>query len=105
MTIDTYRHIVIHDPSTDRVCAAGTLFIEHKYIHSCGRVGHIEDVVVAEAARGRHLGKWLVEALLEEARLAGCYKCILDCEDGKAAFYEKCGLSRKQVQMAKYFHS
>lgn len=41
----------------------------------------------------------LVEAVTERARGAGCYKIILDCSEGNAAFYSKCGLSRKDIQM------
>lgn len=33
------------------------------------------------------------------AKEAGCYKVILDCAENNVAFYEKCGLTRKEVQM------
>lgn len=32
---------------------------------------------------------------------AGCYKVILDCSEDNVPFYEKCGLTRKEVQMVK----
>lgn len=35
------------------------------------------------------------------AKEAGCYKVILDCAEANAAFYEKCGLTRKEVQMVR----
>lgn len=41
----------------------------------------------------------LIEALIEESRKSGCYKVILDCSEANQAFYEKCGLTRKEVQM------
>ena len=41
----------------------------------------------------------VIEALMEFARAAGCYKVILDCGESNVAFYEKCGLTRKEVQM------
>jgi hypothetical protein len=43
----------------------------------------------------------VIEALLEAAREAGCYKVILDCAEANAAFYEKCGLTRKEIQMVR----
>jgi glucosamine-phosphate N-acetyltransferase len=46
--------------------------------------------------------KSLVEALVEASKAAGCYKVILDCAEHNVAFYEKCGLARKEVQMARY---
>lgn len=41
----------------------------------------------------------MIEALVALSRQYGCYKVILDCSEENAAFYEKCGLSRKGVQM------
>lgn len=66
------------------------------------QVGHIEDVVVDAAARGQRLGQRLVDALVAAAKAAGCYKVILDCAEHNVAFYEKCGLTRKEVQMVRY---
>jgi len=40
--------------------------------------------------------------LTDTAKEAGCYKIILDCSEDNAPFYEKCGLSRKEIQMVKY---
>lgn len=36
---------------------------------------------------------------MEVCRQQGCYKVILDCSEANQAFYEKCGLTRKEVQM------
>jgi glucosamine-phosphate N-acetyltransferase len=44
-----------------------------------------------------------VNALVEEANERQCYKVILDCDEANVGFYEKAGLVRKEVQMAKYF--
>lgn len=41
----------------------------------------------------------LIEALVDAAAQQGCYKVILDCSEANQAFYEKCGLIRKEVQM------
>jgi hypothetical protein len=43
----------------------------------------------------------LIEALVDVARQRGCYKVILDCSEANQAFYEKCGLTRKEVQMVR----
>jgi glucosamine-phosphate N-acetyltransferase len=104
MPLDTYRHFVVVDTADhNSIVGAGTLFIELKFIHACGRVGHVEDVVVAERCRGRALGKVVVEALVEEAKRAGCYKIILDCAEKNVQFYERCGFSKKELQMVIYF--
>ncbi|XP_020592822.1 glucosamine 6-phosphate N-acetyltransferase 1 [Phalaenopsis equestris] len=94
---------VIEDLKTGRIVATGSVFVEKKFIHGCGKVAHIEDVVVDAAARGRCLGQRVVRFLAEHARVAGCYKVILDCTSELRGFYEKCGFVEKNVQMAMYF--
>lgn len=97
------RIVVVLDEQMGRVLATGTAFLEKKFIRNCGCVAHIEDVVVDRNTRGKHLGKLIVDDLLEYARLHGCYKAILDCSEENVGFYEKCGFYRKEVQMACYF--
>ena len=31
----------------------------------------------------------------------GCYKVILDCAEANIVFYEKCGLTRKEIQLVR----
>jgi len=44
----------------------------------------------------------IVDELVRRAEQEGCYKVILDCDESNVAFYAKCGLKIKGVQMAKY---
>ena len=53
---------------------AATLVREKKFIHSCGAVGRVEDVVVSDQYRGRQLGKLLVNTVTRLAVSTGCYK-------------------------------
>jgi len=48
---------VAHDSTTDKIVGCCSLLIEDKFIHSCGRVGHVEDVVVDKDYRRMSLGK------------------------------------------------
>lgn len=99
---DSYYPHVITDAS-GKIVAAGTLLVEHKFIRNLGTCGHIEDIVVDSGQRGKNLGKILLQYLKELAGQVGCYKVILDCEEGKVQFYEKCGFKEKGRQMAHYF--
>jgi glucosamine-phosphate N-acetyltransferase len=65
--------------ATKKIVAAATLLVERKFIHACGITGHVEDVVVSKAMRGRNLGVKLIEALKYLSKELGCYKLILDC--------------------------
>ena len=94
--------VVVEDTSRGQLVACGTLVVEHKFIHSNGAVGHVEDVVVDSACRGLGVGRELILALKQMAKRAGCYKCILNCSEDNVPFYEKCGMHRKCVSMAKY---
>lgn len=81
------------------ILAAGTLLMEQKFIHEGSLVGHIEDVVVAEKARGLGLGKQIVEHLVNRARELGAYKVILDTKEDTTGFYNKMGFHKHEVQM------
>ncbi|KAL3566663.1 hypothetical protein D5086_032078 [Populus alba] len=100
---DDHLICVIEDDRSGKIIATGSVFIEKKFLRNCGKVGHIEDVVVDSAARGMQLGKKIIEFLTDHAHSMGCYKVILDCSLENKAFYEKCGYKQKEVQMVKYF--
>lgn len=93
---------VIEDQSR-KIVATGSVFIEKKFIRNCGKVGHIEDVVVDTNTRGMQLGKKIVGFLSDHARSVECYKVILDRSAENKTFYEKCGFKQKEIQMVKYF--
>ncbi|KAJ2543596.1 Glucosamine-phosphate N-acetyltransferase-like protein [Coemansia sp. RSA 1933] len=97
-----YFVIVIENLETNTIVASGTLVVEQKFIRGCGRVGHIEDIVVAKGQQGKRFGFTIIKQLLEIGAATGCYKSILDCSPENVAFYEKCGLENKGVQMAMY---
>ncbi|KIZ04131.1 glucosamine-phosphateN-acetyltransferase [Monoraphidium neglectum] len=117
---DDYHIAVVEDKASGKLVGTAALIVERKFIHACGkasgvaalrmrpaaaepmRVGHIEDVVVDQAARGQRLGQRLIEELVRVCKEKGCYKVILDCADHNVAFYEKCGLTRKEIQMVRY---
>ena len=88
----------------NKIISCATLFVEPKFIHSCGKVGHVEDVVVDVACRGQKLGKKIIDFLGQEAERLGCYKILLDCSDKNVKFYEKCLYDRKGAYMARYLN-
>ncbi|KAG2238780.1 hypothetical protein Bca4012_024125 [Brassica carinata] len=100
---DDHLICVIEEESSGRIAGTGSVMIEKKFLRNCGKVGHIEDVVVDTKFRGKHLGKQVVEFLTDHCLAMGCYKVILDCSAEKKVFYEKCGLVNKGIQMSKYF--
>jgi len=75
----------------NQIVGATTLLIEQKFIHDGGKVGHIEDVVVSKSHQGKGIGEKIMLYALDYAKKQGCYKTILDCEDGVKPFYEKIG--------------
>ena len=82
-----------------QIVGTATLLLEHKFIHSGGRVGHIEDVAVHRDFQGLGIGSLLVRHAVEQTRLAGCYKVLLSCFDDRVPFYEKLGFRRHDVGM------
>jgi GNAT superfamily N-acetyltransferase len=103
-TSEANQHmLVVADKRTGHVVGAGTVVIEPKFIHEGGLVGHVEDVVVDSALRGKGIGKRLVQQLVLIANESGCYKVILDCAEENVPFYTICGFTRKEIMMVKYF--
>ncbi|KAJ0087904.1 hypothetical protein Patl1_32504 [Pistacia atlantica] len=43
---DDHIVCVIEDDHSGKIIATGSMFIEKKFLRNCGKVGHIEDVVV-----------------------------------------------------------
>ena len=74
-----------------KIVGTTNLFIESKFIHEGGFVGHIEDVSVDKDFHGRKIGQKIMEYLLEVSKRRGCYKTILNCTDDVKPFYEKLG--------------
>lgn len=99
---DIFHTLVILN-ERDRVVGCGTVLIERKLIHECGRVGHIEDIAVAKDQQGKKLGLRIINALTEIGRAQGCYKIILDCSEHNVKFYEKCGFKRGGAEMVLKF--
>ena len=71
---NTYYVIVLEDRTLGKVVGAATMVRERKFIHSCGSVGRLEDVVVSDDYRGKQLGKLLVATASLLAVKLGCYK-------------------------------
>ena len=63
---------------------------------------YLDDLCVDEAARGRHVGRALYQAVLDLARGSGCYNVTLNvwtCNESAMRFYERCGLKPQKVGM------
>ncbi|GJU61694.1 glucosamine 6-phosphate N-acetyltransferase [Tanacetum coccineum] len=73
---DDHIICVIEDVCRSKIVATGSVFIEKKFVRSCGKAGHIEDVVVDSSARGMQLGKKVIGFLADHARSMGCYKLL-----------------------------
>lgn len=76
------------------ILGTGTLIIEQKFIHNGGKVAHIEDVAVLPNYHGFGVGKMIMDSLIELAKIAKCYKVILNCEPELEGFYTKFGFYR-----------
>ena len=98
------NHIIFVAIDDEKIVGSTTLFIEQKFIHDGGLVGHIEDVVVRKDYEGQGIGMKLVISLLDVAKQRKCYKTILNCEDTLNPFYEKIGFKIATNEM-RYDHN
>ena len=97
------NHMIHVAIDNKKIVGSTTLFIEQKFIHDGGLVGHIEDVVVRKDYEGKGIGMKLVTSMLEYAKRKKCYKTILDCKDDVKQFYERIGFKHESNGM-RYDH-
>jgi ribosomal protein S18 acetylase RimI-like enzyme len=67
-----------------------------------GLVGHVEDVIVTQSARGQRLGVALMEELQEEAVRLGCAYLQLTSRPRRAAanrLYQSLGYERRETNV------
>jgi len=101
LNTDHIIHVAVDD---NKIIGSTTLFIEQKFIHNGGLVGHFEDVVVRKDYEWKGIGIKLVMSLLERAKEKNCYKTILDCKDDVKQFYERIGFKHESNGM-RYDHN
>jgi len=87
------------EAENEHLVGIGTILIEHKLIHNCSCVGHIEDIAVDEKYRNLNIGKMLINNLVNIAKDKNAYKVILNCNQEKTGFYEKCGFHKSNFEM------
>jgi len=67
--------------------------------------GYIEDVVVDERARGRHIGEALTQACLEQAERSGAPQVMLTCNPGRDAankMYQNMGFELRRTNVYRF---
>lgn len=105
MLKDDSRPIFVAADETDQVLGyAFCIFQQHlnDNILTDIKTLYIDDLCVDENIRGRHIGKFLYDYVLEFARKEGCYNVTLNvwsCNEAAMKFYEKCGLKQQKVGM------
>jgi len=97
--LDDSNHIIHIAELDGKIVGSSTMFIEQKFIHEGGLVGHIEDVVVRKGFERKQIGQKIIKSLLLVAKNRGCYKTILDCKDDVKEFYEKIGFKHESNGM------
>ena len=95
--------VVAHNTWDDSIIGCGSVFIEPKFLHGGKSCAHIEDIVVTTQSRGQHVGQAIIESLLCISQHTNSYKVILNCSENNVGFYQKCGFSRREIEMTIYF--
>ena len=80
-----------------KVIAYGSIVIENKIRGELA--GHIEDIVVNHNVRGNHLGVRLIEELVKIAKVKGCYRITLSCNESLIKFYNKNNFNVSEIAM------
>jgi len=84
----------------NKIVAYGSLVVENKVRGEVA--GHIEDIVVDTAVRGKMIGVLLIKELINIAKDKGCYRITLFCKETLIKFYARNGFEVNNVVMKKY---
>jgi len=87
----------------DKVVAYGSIVIENKIRGDIA--GHIEDIVVDAAVKGKMVGVKLVKELVDIGKTRGCYRITLFCDEKLIKFYERNGFKVNNVMMKVFLDS
>lgn len=90
------------------IAATTVLAILPGFAHGTAPFAVIEYVVVDEKRRRQGIGRVLMEAVIERARKAGCYKIMLTSDNrrtGAHRFYESLGFEASAQGFRLYFQS
>lgn len=98
-TRDKLGYITFVAVKNKSVIGTTSLIIEQKFIHSGGKVGYLEEVVVHPESRGEKVGVRLIDAVIQRAKQEGCYKLLLHCAWRNIEYYEKLGFKYNEASM------
>jgi len=93
------NHVIFIMKIENNIIGSGTVLLEQKIIHSGKKVGHLEDIIIDNTYQGKGYGKKLIDFLIKYCQENDCYKVILNCQENKKLFYQKCGFEEKSIQM------
>ena len=84
----------------EEVVGYGAVIIETKV--RGGKMAHLEDIVSHPHKRNKGIGKIIVNALYEIAKINKCYKVSLQCKQDNIPFYEKCEYKVSETAMQRF---
>jgi GNAT superfamily N-acetyltransferase len=90
------------------IVATTVLAVLPGFAYHCSPFAVVEYVVVDDKERRKGIGRELMEAVIERARKAGCYKIMLTSDsrrDAAHAFYESLGFEASARGYRLYFPS
>lgn len=95
--------IIVLEDNDENIIGTGTVLIEEKLTYGGCKMGHIENILIAEKYRNNGYGEKIVKKLLEVCDNKKCYRVDLNCNKELEYFYKKNGFQKKHLCMNIYF--
>lgn len=95
-------YLARHGDYQDEIMGLATLIL---YRVPTGMRAYIEDVVVDDRVRGRHIGEALIRACLDQAEAAGASQVMLTSNPGRMAanrLYQRMGFELRKTNVYRY---
>ena len=84
----------------ETVVGYGSVVMEQKI--RGGKFGHVEDIAVDPNYKKNGIAKIIVDSLFDLAKLEGCYKVSLQCQEHNIEFYKKCNYELSGLAMQRF---
>ena len=92
MTMPVLERAIANSVTFSVLDQAGNQLGFARAVSDLATYAYLADVIVAETARGRGIGTWMVEAILAHPDLQGLRRVALLTRDARA-LYERCGFT------------
>jgi glucosamine-phosphate N-acetyltransferase len=96
------NHTIYLYIKNDKIIACCSIIIEQKIIHNCGKVGHIQDIIVKVSERVNNIQSILIKYIIKKAKEKKCNRLDILSPVYLEKYYNKHDFIKEGLYMCNY---